>query len=200
LPFDLLANAISGGVLVAFSLVNCSVIMLRLESTDDGREGCCWGSRRLLAIGVGVFAFFSEVACFLIRHAFDVDSSIAAAYYLVGSVAGLIAFLALVGVAMHKRQFGMDQSRPGENEDEAFFRVPFMPWLPVLAIIFNNVMLASLEIRDFAILLLYLALVLLPYFGFVCWRARQSSRKSCLARQRETRASPTNGQQLTISS
>merc|ERR1712194_644748 len=191
LPFELLANAISGGVLVAFSLVNCSVIMLRIESTDNGSAGCWWGSHRLPGIGVAVFAFFSEVACFSIRHAFDVNASIAAGYYSVGSVAGLIAFLALVGVAMHKRQFGMDSTRPGENEDETFFRVPFMPWLPVLAILFNNIMLASLEMRDFGILLLYLALVLVPYFVFVCWRACQSSGRSCLASQQGACASPT---------
>jgi len=165
LPFDLLSNAISGGVLLAFTLVNCCCIMIRYESGDGNVGVSSLGRRNFLGPSLGCFSFFSTVSAFCFQHAnYRATPSEATAYHIGGGVAAVMAVAGLCGVLMHSRRI------EEEDEGEAYFKVPCVPWVPFLAIIFNSVMLASMNLRDFGLLMLYLVVVLVPYLIFAMCR------------------------------
>jgi len=155
LPFDLLANAISGGVLVAFTLVNCCVIVLRKNGSSRRV-----GNTRFLGLALAVFAFSCTLAITC-----GLKTSAGIAYVCAAGAFVGITLLALVAIVWQMRGMGSEQAEG--DEAEGYFRVPCVPVIPLLAMVFNCIMLASLELRDFALLVGYLCLVLVPYFLFV---------------------------------
>merc|ERR1711972_164002 len=162
LPFDALANAISGGVLVAFTLVNCCVITLRVQPSHGEQN-----HSRSIGVALAVFAFSCTASAFLAKH-IDVTTSAGLAYTCSSAVLALVALAAVFVVTCQHKE------RECSNGD-AFFRVPCTPWIPLLAIVFNSIMLASLELRDFALLVGYMVLVLTPYLFFVFQRRPQQT-------------------------
>ncbi|CAE7036904.1 CAT1 [Symbiodinium sp. CCMP2592] len=167
LPFSTLANAISGGVCVAFNLVNCSLIVLR----RGGRA-----ANRQLGAALVAFNLFSFLAAVLLQH----GGNGLLAWSRIASLACCIAtLLALVLLAW---QLGASQDE-GQSE-EAFYRVPYVPWIPCCAMVFNNVMLSSLKAQDFLLLAVYLLLVVCPYLTATLCRfkkRRQSTVEVSLA-------------------
>mmetsp|Transcript_70144 Transcript_70144/g.195139 ORF Transcript_70144/g.195139 Transcript_70144/m.195139 type:complete len:540 (+) Transcript_70144:48-1667(+) len=163
LPFDTLANAISGGVLVVFTLANCCVIMLRSKSAHSG---AFVGNRSGRSAGVllSSFVLLCTVAAFLVQH-----SQGGVGYIIAGLILTATALVILVVLSRH-----VDNDLVGED---VFFRVPCVPWVPALAIAFNSIMLASLTLADFALMVIYLALVLVPYLVLSFLRHRRGTRQ-----------------------
>lgn len=155
LPFGRLANAISGGVCVAFNLVNCCVIVLRLGGSHRPGSG--------LQVALAVFVFSSGLAALLCRNAGSITSAIG----LLAIVSGLVALMVLALIARRWQEVDLS------DNSEVFFRVPCVPWIPALAILFNNVMLTSLEMIDFIYLAVYLVAVIVPYLVFTVCRMRR---------------------------
>lgn len=190
LPFDLLANAISGGVLVAFNLVNCCTILLRHRDASggggtDARGLLQGGGGRAGAEPVGgalaTYVVFSAVAAIAAAHSQGAWPGVTAA-----ALALLVALVALGLVAVRLRRCtasGHGRAPPssltdaGDAASEVFFRVPCVPWVPALAIAFNNVMLASLNATDFALLAGYLVAVLAIYLAVACRRGSRGSQE-----------------------
>eukprot|EP00439_Symbiodinium_sp_Y106_P032631 s3643_g3.t3 len=166
LPFSTLANAISGGVCVAFNLVNCSLIVLRRGGQAANRQ---------LGVALVAFNLFSFLAAVLLQH----GGNGLLAWSRIASLACSIAtLLALVLLAW---QLGSQDE--GQSE-EAFYRVPYVPWIPCCAMVFNNVMLSSLKAQDFLLLAMYLLLVVCPYLTATLCRfkkRRQSTVEVSLA-------------------
>eukprot|EP00434_Breviolum_minutum_P034960 symbB.v1.2.030943.t1/scaffold3458.1/size56325/3 len=88
LPFDILVNAISGGVCVNFNLVNCSLLMLRGEN-----------HRGKLGVSLAAFNVFALTTALLVRqvlnsrHSFVLWLTIAAALALIASFAAIWHFV-----------------------------------------------------------------------------------------------------------
>ncbi|CAE8732576.1 unnamed protein product [Polarella glacialis] len=169
LPFDALANMISGGVCVAFNLVNCCVIVLRQEGDGSRPQGPLGGSFST-GTALGYFVLGSACAFIFLRHAqgSELSAGVGTMLNVLAALCALVALLALIALSrVPVRSLSISEAhRSGSGAGpgaEVFFQVPFVPWLPALAITFNNVMLASLEVRDFALLAGYLALVVGPY-------------------------------------
>jgi len=197
LPFDVLANAISGGVLVAFNLVNCSLVVLR------HRDACGRADTSALLQGGGASEPAQPIGPALIVYV--VVSALAAIFaarsegawlaIVTAAFALIVALVSLGVVAIRLRRAAMRAracSTPGSVTDAGdatsavFFRVPCVPWIPALAIAFNNVMLASLEARDFAMLAGYLAVVLAAYLVVACRRRSQGGQECELGRECES--------------
>ncbi|CAE7253861.1 mtrA [Symbiodinium natans] len=104
LPFSTLANAISGGVCVAFNLVNCSLIVLRRRGPRLGRAGC-----HADQLGVSLLAFnlFSFLTAVLLHYA-QAGTRIASLACFV------VALTALVVLA---RQLHSEAGSEGEAEE-----------------------------------------------------------------------------------
>lgn len=91
------------------------------------------------------------------------------AWSRIASVAcSIVTLLALVLLA---RQLGASQD--GGQGEEAFYRVPYVPWIPCCAMVFNNVMLSSLKAQDFLLLAVYLLLVVCPYLAATLCRFKK---------------------------
>lgn len=159
LPFDTLANAISGGVCVNFNLVNCCVVMI--HGGQDGDNP----SRRLGA-SLASFNLFSLVESLLLRQLLHGEQS--SALWTIAAAVALALLVSFVVIWCSVRQ------EAGENTvgTEAFFRVPCLPLLPCCAMLFNNVMISSMKGLDFLLLASYLAIVVCPYLLFA-WRYSQ---------------------------
>jgi len=158
LPFDILVNAISGGVCVNFNLVNCSLLMLRGEN-----------HRGRLGVSLAAFNVFALTTALLLpqvlksRHSFVLWLTIAAALALIASFAAIWHFVRQAPVLTVSNQ-------------EAFYKVPLVPLLPCCAMIFNNVMISSLEGMDFLRLGSYFVIVVCPYMVLAYWRRGRSPR------------------------
>lgn len=159
LPFDLLANAISGGVLVAFDLVNCCLLILRHKDATASNALVQGPQARPIGGVLCIYTLSSAFGAYAIAHGSGGVANAAAAVFFA------VALVALAAVAARLKRAG----RAAPCEGDVYFTVPGVPWVPALAIAFNNVMLASLEPRDFALLAGYLLVVVLAYL-VLAWR------------------------------
>eukprot|EP00435_Cladocopium_sp_Y103_P065868 s1551_g27.t3 len=145
LPFDTLANAISGGVCVNFNLVNCSVLMLRGEN------------RTRMGVSLASFNGFALAAALLLRQVLkNAHSFLLWLLFAASALALIISFVLLW------RSLRQD---PGSPETEVFYKVPFVPALPCCAMLFNIIMISSMKGVDFLLLMAYLAIVVFPYLA-----------------------------------
>lgn len=159
-----LNDFISAGVLVAFSMTNSSLVLLRHESPDDD-PGLL---ERLLAC----FNAISFLSGLLLTRA---------CASTIGSVlTGMCCLMALWTCVLIKRRcpaapyFGGKTRRATTQHmtvgvvsvEEEYFRAPLVPFLPLLGIAVNWYLVAQLPWTDLAFLILFLSLAVAFYFSF----------------------------------
>jgi len=141
--FDVLADTISAGTLLVFSLANASVVMLRYE---DSRPAA---SRKL-----GLF-MASSLAAALCVQAWQ---HCTARWQGLGLVClGATVLFALVALASMLNLGSLRAVDPRASQPDLFFAVPLVPLFPCLTIAFNFFMVSTLSAKGLAILLGYLA-------------------------------------------
>jgi len=137
-PFSVLWDVVSLGVLVAFSLTNASLIQLRY------RNGGAVRSERMSFLTWGVM-FASWVGCYLVWKGYasaELDTSAEAP----GSVTCLVLGLLMIILAL--TMLGLiaftGQQIDADSTAADIFTVPLVPWLPGLGMIANAFMMATI--------------------------------------------------------
>jgi len=138
-----LADTISAGTLLAFSLANASVVMLRYE-----------GSRPAASRKLGLFMASSLVAALCLQA----WQNCTARWQGLGLVcAGATVLSALVALASMLSLGSLHTVDPRANQPDLFFAVPLVPLFPCLTIAFNHFMVSTLSAKGLVILVGYLA-------------------------------------------
>mmetsp|Transcript_32417 Transcript_32417/g.64249 ORF Transcript_32417/g.64249 Transcript_32417/m.64249 type:complete len:619 (+) Transcript_32417:112-1968(+) len=161
-PFSLLDDSISAGVLVCYSLTDTSLLVLRLES-PPGRPVLL----ERLVISYNVASFVGALA---IVHLWG-TSSFGNGIVLFFSGAAAILCVALnscpeaeiFGGAATAAVFAAGSNTKG---DSGYFRAPFMPYLPCAAIFLNYYLIAQLGTNAVVILLAYFAITSTWYLTY----------------------------------
>jgi amino acid transporter len=187
-PFTYINDLISAGILVAFSLTNSCLVLLRLESPTT--SGASWRLEHLLML--------YNVQCFVTAMLWSHNTWAITYWRSVQSVVAvgcLVATLAtLVFMARNCRrtkQFGgsvlgeseraaytMSASSNGsshnatngsgavdDDDDAHYFSTPWVPYLPCLGIAVNWYLIAQLDVSGILLLCLYLGLAILLYYA-----------------------------------
>ncbi len=178
-PFVYLNDLISAGILLAFSMTDASVVLLRLDSpisslevssTSSSSSGREKGGRRksfLLEKLLMVFNVLSMTVGFSLQNGSDES--------LTWKILGGVQVMTLVGIAMYIGMYCPKKSRIAEQEneeeeeeedDEGYFETPFVPYLPLLGQFLNCYLIGQLEVEGLLLLLGYTGLSIGFYFVY----------------------------------
>ncbi|KAL3826248.1 hypothetical protein ACHAXA_006276 [Cyclostephanos tholiformis] len=159
-----LNDFISAGVLVAFSMTNSSLVLMRHESPDDDPG--------LLERSLACFNAISFVSGLLLTRVCTSKLGMV--------LTGLCCLASLSTCVFIKRRcpaapyFGGKTRRATTQHmtvgvvsvEEEYFRAPLVPYLPLLGIAVNWYLVAQLPWTDLAFLILFLSLAVAFYFSF----------------------------------
>lgn len=151
-PFGMLDDLISAGILLAFSMTNASLILLRLESPPVHPNLLF----KLLLLYNGL--------CFLTSMVLSHLQSISIA--VVFGMMTLLTAIYLWCVCPKSITFGGSIHRSQPDTDMTFFKSPLFPFLPCIGTFVNWYLISQLEISGILFLLLYLGLATIYYFAF----------------------------------
>lgn len=140
IPFTYLNDLISAGILVAFSLTDCSVLILRHESPEP----------MLLEKNLLLFNLLSFTLGLLIQF----ESS--GFWYSVNAI-GLITIALNISSSCPEVR---------SNSRDIYFETPFCPYLPLIGMFLNWYLISQLEMQSLFLLLLYMGMSVLFYFSF----------------------------------
>jgi APA family basic amino acid/polyamine antiporter len=155
-PFQYLDDLISAGILVAFSMTNACLILMRCDSPVHRPN--------FLINGLLTYSFLCLTTGLLLSHT---DS-------LVGSALSIIFLVVTTGTAFYisfmcprNATFGGSMNTESHPiEDGAHFEAPGVPLLPCLGIFVNFKLISELDGLGLVFLLVYLALAVGLYFCF----------------------------------
>lgn len=141
-PFTYLNDLISAGILLAFSLTDASVIILRQTSPTN--------KPFLLQKLLFAFNFLSFTMGLLLGG-----------NGTVGNVLSGCNFLTLLVITYF---IGNHCPKADNSDYEDFFETPFIPYLPLIAQFLNWYLIGQLEVRGLLLLLGYIGLAVMFYF------------------------------------
>lgn len=158
-PFTNLDDLISAGILVAFTMTNSSLLLLRRSSPED--------SPFLLEVLLVIFHTLSFLLALIVRH-FEANwIRILFVTLLSVALVGAITMMALR--CKESTKFGaIMQSDHGrlDSTSVVYFQVPCLPYLPLLGAFVNWYLLAQLELSGLLMLLLYFLLAVIGYYSY----------------------------------
>ena len=146
-PFTYLNDLISAGILIAFSMTDASVILLRHKSPDNKPLYLekLLGAFNVLAIISGILVSYCmgsfEGQCFAAAFGFG---------------------LAAVGFKLHKVCARSPSESPHADKDS--FKTPLVPSLPLIGIAVNWYLVAHLSTFSLVLLAIYLVITFAIYF------------------------------------
>lgn len=152
-PFAYLDDFVSAGILIAFTVTNCSLVIMRRESPQS--------DSRLLPKLLAWFNLFAFCTALSFTH---LPSPIC---WIVGVLLGSIsvAFARKVGnECPPTRTFGNAPSKAAQfYGQKKFFETPLVPYIPCLGMFANYFLIAQLSFLGIGILLAYSLLLVLIY-------------------------------------
>lgn len=159
-----LNDFISAGVLVAFSMTNSSLVLLRYESPDDSP-----GLLEKLLLGFNAICFVSSL---LLTH--TCTSTIGRIITVLSCLSALMTCILIKLWCPAASYFGGKTRRATTQHitvgivsvDEEYFRTPFVPYLPCLGMAVNWYLIAQLPWNDLAFLTMFLGCAVIFYFSF----------------------------------
>ena len=158
MPFTYLDDLISGGILMAFSMTNSSLILMRHESSD--------GNPHLLQWTLFRFNLLSFITGLIIKHLIE---------FMIGKVFIFITFCLTwrecIQISRNCPKVLIFGGKSASNDSvpmsqENFFTTPFVPFLPCLGIFVNWYLIAQLELLGMLFFMLYIGLAIIYYFGY----------------------------------
>lgn len=166
-PFAYLDDLISVGILLAFSMTNSCLILLRCESPVQQPQ--------LVEKHLVVLNVLCLLTGLISTHAEDIPLGIFLA--LVALLATICVVFSLAIKCPQSMRFGGSILKPahshanmkdalGANSDaskENFFRTPFVPYLPCAGIFINWALVSQLELSGLLLLFLYIGVTVLVY-------------------------------------
>jgi len=160
MPFAYLDDLISGGILIAFSMTNSSLVILRHESPDD--------KPFLLQKHLFLFNFFSLLTGLSMKNlGFNIFGQMIT---FALAIITLWISLRLARKCPQSVIFGgksaSQNSVPFERENGAFYKVPFVPYLPCMGIFINWYLVAQLQLSGFVLLILYISGACIFYYKY----------------------------------
>lgn len=171
-PFTYLNDLISAGILVAFSMTNSCLVLLRCESPPD-RPG-------LLELLLGMYNALCFLSAMLWSHTWSYlpFQTLAAVF---SSIATVVCFAQLVRQCPASTHFGGSILRDGEYTSERhvthepgavaetapfdYFVTPFVPYWPCVGMLVNWYLIAQLDVTGILLLCLYLGLTAAIYMS-----------------------------------
>uniref|UniRef100_A0A7S4IL23 Cationic amino acid transporter C-terminal domain-containing protein n=2 Tax=Odontella aurita TaxID=265563 RepID=A0A7S4IL23_9STRA len=146
-PFTFLNDLISAGILIAFTITDSSVILLRHASPED--------KPLLLEKLLVVFNILAIISGLLLSNYMDSDAGQVFAAF------GVVALIILM-VEIKRQCPPLDLSNVMGSS--AGFKTPFMPFLPLLGSVVNWYLIAHLDSYDIVLLIVYCAVVMVGYY------------------------------------
>lgn len=164
IPLEFLNDLISAGSLLAFSMANSSLVLLRLESPDS--------SPRLLELLLIWFNVMCLVSSLMLNHM--------CTSFFGKTLAGICCSLTLMICVLLKQwcpaatYFGGKTRRATTQHmtvgivsvEEEYFKTPLLPFVPCLGIFLNWYLIAQLQWTDLMLLACFLTMAVLFYFSF----------------------------------
>jgi APA family basic amino acid/polyamine antiporter len=164
-PFEHLNDMISAGVLVAFSMTNSSLILLRHESPDETP----FLLEKLLASFNGL-AFLASLLMSTPFFASIIGKTVAFTCCLLALLACVLIKLKCPAAAYFggktRRTTTQHMTVGVVSVEEEEFRTPFLPFFPCLGIFMNWYLVAQQSWSGLGLLILFLVCAILFYFSY----------------------------------
>ena len=165
IPFHLLSAMISSAVLVSLSITDTSLILLWHESPE---------SNPILG---DVIMLSYQGACLVTGLALThfIDSTIGRIVAAIGAILMLGCVVTLVRRCPKSDVFGGRRRRYAKDsihqEEDGYFRTPFVPYLPCVAIFVNWYLLSQLHLEGILLTLAFLGLTCVYYYTYAIHRS-----------------------------
>ena len=160
-PFSYLDDFVSAGILIAFTVTNCSLVIMRRES-PEGKPNLL---QKLLA-WFNLFSFSTSLAFTHLPSPLGITLGL-----LLGSLSVFIA-TKISRVCPPTRSFGNATSKAAQFYGEKeYFSTPLVPYIPCLGMFANYFLIAQLSFLGIGLLVIYAFVLVLLYF---CYGARNS--------------------------
>ena len=157
-PLDALANLISLGTLMVFTLVDAGVIILRLRQLDERTGHLSTPTLTETTRWVVVFLLAVLSMAMLLSHAEGHGS---------GFFAGMLAIVAIKAahcIATARANWKITPN--AENVDATTFTCPWVPVVPLCGMTANTVMMGSLPLSSWLLCLVWLAAGMMIYLCY----------------------------------
>jgi len=162
IPFGYLDDLISAGILIAFSMTNACLILMRCERPY------------LMSIGLAIYNILCFVTGMLLSH---MDSTVGTGLSIGFGAATAATALFLAWKCPRSSTFGHSiQSHADTVDTTRHFKAPFVPLLPFAGTFVNWKLISELEATGILLLLVYLGIVTGLYLWFGSKRSIDSSR------------------------
>ena len=154
-PFSYLDDFVSAGILLAFTITNCSLIIMRRRSPES--------EPLLLQKYLAWYNIFAFSSCMCLSHI-----AVKSISWGIGSILGLLTLFISIRISFKcpvKTSFGNATSNTSQIfGNKQYFSTPFMPYIPCLGIFVNYFLISQLEFVGIFLLLAYIMLFILLYF------------------------------------
>lgn len=152
-PFSYLDDFVSAGILMAFTITNCSLIIMRRRSPES--------EPHLLQKNLAWYNIFAFSTCMSISHI-----KVKAIRWGIGSILGLLSLLISIRISIKCPAMTLFGNATSNTlfSDKQYFSTPFMPYIPCLGIFVNYFLISQLEFLGIFLLLAYILLFVLLYF------------------------------------
>lgn len=156
-PFSYLDDFVSAGILIAFTVTNCSLVIMRRESPES--------SPKLLPKLLAWFNLFSFLTCLVVSHGLQSPIGWIVAFFL-GSVSVMIA-TNISRQCPPMKSFGNTNSKTTQfYGDKKYFSTPLVPYIPCLGMFANYFLISQLSFLGIGLLFVYTIILALLYFVY----------------------------------
>ncbi|KAL9183903.1 hypothetical protein ACHAXT_004759 [Thalassiosira profunda] len=155
IPFSDLDDFVSAGILVAFTVTNCSLVIMRRQSPESNPN--------LLPKLLALFNLFSFLTCITASHGLHLPIGWVFAVFL-----GLVSIILARKMAIQcppTSSFGNSTDKAIQLfGDRQYFSTPLIPYLPCLGMTANFFLISQLSFFGIGLLLIYALVAVLLYF------------------------------------
>jgi len=159
IPFLHLNDMISASVLIAFSMTDSSLILLRQESPKE--------SPFLLEKFLCVFNIASFLSGLLLTH-YSADSYLSKYMSMMMLTVAIVSCLGIWIFCPSCSRFGGKRSIISNSDDDesSYFKSPLYPFLPCAGMFINWYLICQMELTGILLLIAYLVVAVLYYFHY----------------------------------
>lgn len=173
-PFADLDDFICAGILLAFTLTNCSLIIMRRKSPE--RDTNLLG-KLLARFNISAFG-----TCLMLSHGLHLIVG-----WIAAAIFGILTIFTVIAIQQKcpaTSVFGETLQRPRNDDNRRYFTTPLVPVIPCFGIFVNYALVSRLSLFGIGLVLLYTACLALFYFLYGAkhsvarsegWAARQYS-------------------------
>lgn len=156
-PFSYLDDFVSAGILIAFTVTNCSLIIMRRESPES--------DPKLLPKLLVWFNLFSFVTCLTLSH--GTQSPVGWAF---ASLAGCVSIFIATNISRKcppASTFGHATGKASQiYGSKKYFSTPLVPYVPCLGMFANYFLISQLSFFGIGLLFMYTLFAVLMYFVY----------------------------------